>query len=203
MTHNTACGILGAVCIAAGVLSLQEDSPSSVASIDVIPLAHQRAAEGADVPEQFRVRNYSGGSCVHASTGTAFRWYGKHDLADYWRKHHHGGEYVACPDCRGTLLQDLDAVGVPYVYTSKGDQKILEFASSTRRLAVIEYYPNHAINFNGFVKGNSGELYARLLDNNRTGRYIYVPKQEFIRKWRGYGGDAVVMLLDPPPPEIK
>lgn len=185
-----------------GVLVLLMLSSEKADTKPVRPYTPEIGFQAVDIPQEFRCRNWGGGSCVHASTVSKLRYHGYHDLADWWRRSYIGGEWVACPDCGFTLIQKLDKAGVPYAYTNTGNPQILDDASRTRRAAVITYKPRHAINFLGYVN-KGGITYARLLDNNRTGAYEYVEKNRFLRAWRGYGGNAVVLLLDPPPPQVK
>ena len=41
---------------------------------------------------------------------------------------------------------------------------------------------------------------AILLDNNRVGQYITLPREEFLRRWRGYGGWATTPVYSPAAP---
>lgn len=60
---------------------------------------------------------------------------------------------------------------------------------------MIFYFPNHAVTL---VDLTAGE--AVLLDNNDVRRYVRIPRQEFIRRWRGYGGAATTPLGVPATP---
>jgi hypothetical protein len=85
--------------------------------------------------------------------------------------------------------------GLRYAYTASGNVEFLEWATRNRYAAGIFYYPKHAVNL---VELN--EDHAVLLDNNRVGNYIYVPRDEFIEKWLGYGGFAWTIIYSAPPP---
>lgn len=178
-----------------------------------------------NVPRAEREWNWGGGSCVHASTVMHLRWQNAMELADYWRKTYAGGESY------NGLTSKLNRNKVPYYATAGGggqdiaweardfaafcadrggsygtmvgDVDVLERCTAERRGGVIFYYPNHSILFCGFgppTKGQGESAYV--LDNNRIEQYIEIPKQEFIRKWRGYGGVCIVPTIGSPRPAI-
>ena len=142
-----------------------------------------------DLPVELRERNYGGGSCFHAGTIAVLRHQNLHKIADYWRANFSGGASV------GTIASIAEKIGLRYAYTNIGDPKFLEWVSRTRRGASITYYSNHAILFCGYI----GDT-AILMDNNRVEKEIKVPKAEFIRNWRGYGGQAFTTVYSPDPP---
>lgn len=144
-----------------------------------------------DLPVEFRERNYAGGSCVHASMETILRWQGLLELADWWRATYSGGEGSS------GLISKSERAGLRYGYTTKGDVGFLDWASRTRRGAVIFYKPNHSISFFGW---SSDGLQAVLCDNNRPKEHEYVERETFIRKWKGYGGFALTPIYNPQPP---
>lgn len=144
-----------------------------------------------NLPEALREHNYKGGSCVHASTESAFNWLHEYPLAKWWRNTYSGGESYT------GLVEKLNKNKIPFYSTYSGDVNVLEKATAERRMATIFYYPSHSIDFNGFQDG-----YAYLLDNNRTGEWIRVPKDTFIKNWKGYGGVAVVPLIGAPAPPL-
>ncbi len=171
-----------------------------------------------------RVKNYSGGSCVHASTGSAFNWLNLFELQRFWNKTYHGGESY------NGLTSKLRRNNIPFYDTAAGDEAVLERCTRERRMATIFYYSNHSVSFNGFgdeavnVQGGSsptwneyGDVkfcrgwgyyrnakgkFAYLLDNNRTGAFIQIPREEFLRKWRGYDGVAIVPTVGAPRPPL-
>lgn len=146
----------------------------------------------ADIPPQMRQPNYSPygqGSCVHASTITILRYLGHFDIAEWWRNNYHSGEYA------GRLISRLDNAGLKYAYEDNGDIRFLEWCARNRIPAGIFYFPRHAVNI-----VDLNETHAVLLDNNRPADYIYIPRDEFERKWRGYGGFAWTFVYDTPPP---
>lgn len=155
------------------------------------PYAAWRDVAPMDLPVELRCQNYAGGSCCHASLISVLRWQGLDEIADKWRKTWSGAAGVT------DLARHAETLKLRYAYTTRGDESFLQWVSDTRRGAAIHYYPNHAITFCGYdVQGR-----AVLLDNNRTQKYIFVPKQEFVRAWKGYGGCALTVVYDPPPPK--
>lgn len=149
-----------------------------------------RDAPPADIPERFRVDNYNGGSCNHAAMIQVLKWQGLHDVAAWWRKTYSGGESAE------GLAAKAERKGLKFAATFSGDASFLEWCSRTRRGAAIHYFPNHAITFLGYDAQDN----AVLLDNNRTGVYIRVPKARFIAAWKSYGGRAITVVYSPPPP---
>jgi len=180
---------IGAVAFFSGC-EVKLDEPSGCPTDGECPNCPYAPWPPADIPKELRQANYSGGSCVHASTITALRYCGEDEIADRWRSRYAGGE-----DWAG-LTAKAEKEGLVWAGTSRGDEGLLEWASRTERMAVVFYDPAHCINFLGFLDGK-----AVLLDNNSTGRYRYEDKDTFIRNWKGYGGVAFVPAYTPPPPK--
>ena len=179
-----------------------------------------------NIPRAEREWNWGGGSCVHASTVMHLRWQNAMELADYWRKTYSGGESY------NGLTSKLNRNRVPFYATAggggqdiaraeatdfasfisgrggsygtlHGDVDVLERCTAERRGGVIFYYPNHSILFCGFGPSlTKGDEVAYVLDNNRIEQFIEIPKAEFIRKWRGWGGVCVVPTIGSPRPPI-
>lgn len=177
--------ILAAIAAAIFIASKErEDCPDGKCPVVIESLA--------DVPPQLRQPNYSPygqGSCVHASTITILRWQGQYELAAWWKANYHSGEYA------DRLIARLDAAGLKYAYEDDGDIRFLEWCARNRIVAGIFYFPRHAVNL-----VDLNETHAVLLDNNRTDRYIHIPREEFIREWRRYGGFAWTLVYNTPPP---
>lgn len=154
-------------------------------------VVHPCEVPAMNLPEDLRMHNYSGGSCVHASTESHLRWLGEEEWADWWRAHYSGGESLS------GLVSKLEANGFQYAYTSSGDPAFLDWCNRTRRGAVIFYKPSHSINFVGWDPVTHE---AMLLDNNHVDHYERVPHDDFVRGWKGYGGVAVTVIESPTPP---
>jgi hypothetical protein len=149
------------------------------------------------------------------------RWQNAMELADYWRKTYSGGEsyngltnklnrnkvpYYATAGGGGQdiaraegsrFVELLAKHRASYFATLTGEVDVLERCTAEGRGGVIFYYPQHSILFCGFA----GDV-AIVLDNNRVESYIVIPKEEFIRKWRGWGGVCVVPTIGNPPPPV-
>ncbi|HUY88905.1 MAG TPA: hypothetical protein VMV10_09240 [Pirellulales bacterium] len=142
-----------------------------------------------NLPLHARCRNYAGGSCVIASTVSLFRWQGRDDLADLFRRAYSGGQSAS------SLHAKLEARGVRYAYTTSGDAAFLDWACRTRRGAGVTFFANHFI-----CLVHLDAERAILLDNNRIGQYLALPRDEFLRRWRGYGGWATTPVYSPAAP---
>ena len=142
-----------------------------------------------NLPHHARCRNYAGGSCVIASTVSLFRWQGRDDLADLFRQSYSGGQSAS------SLHAKLESRGVRYAFTTSGDAAFLEWACRTRRGAGVTFFANHFV-----CLVHLDAQHAILLDNNRIGQYITLPRDEFLRRWRGYGGWATTPVYSPAAP---
>ena len=155
---------------------------------------------GANLPLNLRQENWLGskrqGSCVHASSIYVHRWNGNYDLADMWRKMYGNGETGS------GIMAKLTANKVPFYATAKGDPAVLEYATKTRRAAIIWFFDNHCVTFCGFAK-EDGKEYAYICDNNRVAQFIRIEKAAFIRRWQtNYDGFACCFLGVPLPPPL-
>ncbi len=146
-----------------------------------------------NLPRALREWNWGGGSCVHASNVMDLRWVNLLDLAAWWRKTYSGGESY------NGLTSKLKKAKVPFYSTADGQVDVLDRCTSERRGAVIFYYTNHSILFCGFSPDNK---HAYVLDNNRIEEFIKIPRDTFIKNWRGYGGVAIVPTAGFPPPPL-
>lgn len=160
----------------------------------IAPSASQRPRElpVVNIPQAFRERNwapYRQGSCVHASTVMLLRWQGHLQLADWWRRTYHSGEtWVG-------LERKLNAAGVRYAQTIRGDVAFLEWAIETRRgAAVVVQAGRHMVCLVHLDKQRAG-----LLDNNSPARIDWRSREDFLWEWRQAGGWAVTPVYSPPP----
>ena len=157
-------------------------------------------APAANVPLALRQSNWAdakgSGSCVIASSCSVFHWANRPDLAAKFRKSYAGGQTDSSikakwKDARITFV-------APNRDDEYGDPDALQWASDTRRAAIIWYFPNHCVTFCGFSQHQGREV-AWLLDNNRTKQFIPVEKRQFISEWRKFGGFYATPLLTPAP----
>ena len=155
----------------------------------------------ANVPKQLRQTNWAdakgSGSCVIASSCSVFQWSNRPDLATKFRKSYAGGQTDSSIKTKWKAA-NIDFVA-PTTDSEYGDPEALQWASDTRRAAIIWYFPNHCVTFCGFGKHEGTEV-AWLLDNNRVERFIPIEKRKFLADWRGiYGGFYAIPLLTPAP----
>jgi hypothetical protein len=172
----------------------------------------------ANIPNGVRWTNWpdakGSGSCVIASSCSLFEWSNRPDLAKKFRQSYAGGQ------TEESIKKKYRANKIKFVctcaqnhneYSSSrntaedrgfdyGDPAILDWATQTRRGAIIWYFDNHCVTFCGFGQHNGQEV-AFLLDNNRTQQFIPIERNQFLRNWRSkYGGFAAVPLNVPVPP---
>jgi len=143
-----------------------------------------------DLPSEYRVPNYAGGSCVHASMETLLYWQGHPTIARWWRRNYAGGEYSA------RLNRRLVASGIKFAYTRSTDGldwAFLEKACALRLGAAVNWPGNHMVNIVGI-----DDTHVYLLDNNATHRIKTLTRAEFARNWTGW---AVTVIYTPPPPD--
>lgn len=162
-------------------------------------LAAKRAMlpQGAvmDIPLDWRQTNWGGGSCQYASVVSHLRHHGYFAEAKWVRANHRGRAGIA------NARAIFDRFGLPYRYTTDGDERLLEWAVAHGHGACIYYKPNHAINLIGL-----DEQYAYLLDNNHTshqqkkGHYERIPRETFLYNWKHrYAGGAITLTTPPLP----
>lgn len=180
-------------CVIAAAGGCGFDSP---AVVSVTPPAAEMPA--ANVPVPLRQRNWtrSGeGSCVHASTTTALNWLNRYGDADRWRRTYGGGETAS------GIMSKLRSGGFEFVATTSADPAVLDYATVSRRGAIIWFFDRHCVFFAGW--GNvDGRMVGLLIDNNRPENVIAIPRESFIQRWRGYGGFAAVITSDSPTPPL-
>ncbi len=169
------------------------DSTPAVRPVKPPPLE----VPAANLPRPLREWNWTdrngAGSCVIASSVYHLRWQDKLSIADRLRRTYAGGQTA-------TSIRNIwTREGIPHVYTEAGDPAFLDWASRTRRGAIIWYFPSHCVHFCGFSMVD-GQEFAVLNDNNRIDGMIKIPRSEFLRNWRGYGGFACTALFAPSPP---
>ena len=154
----------------------------------------------ANVPRPLRWENWrdanGSGSCVIASSCSVWEWSNRPELAERFSKAYAGGQ------TEKSIKDKWRENGISFVAPDKdheyGDPEYLEWASKTRRAAIIWFFPNHCVTFVGFSEWQGKEV-AWLLDNNRVGQFIPIEKKSFISQWRGFGGFCAIPLLTPAP----
>jgi len=143
-----------------------------------------------DLPAAYRIRNYAGGSCVHASLETILHWQGQHELARWWRANYAGGEY---PD---RFHSRLESAGVRFAFTTHRGVEGWEFLRKccVLRLACAVNLPQG--HMQTLVGMDERSMY--LIDNNGPGQIEAWPRERFAHLWTGW---AVTVVGQAPPPE--
>ena len=148
-----------------------------------------------NVPFGLRQSNWRGsqgeGSCVHASMISLMRWQGRINTAKWWRDHNGNGEWDT------DLAAKFDRAGIRYAFTSDcGDVSFLEWACKTRRGCGVTVMGGcHMV-----ALIHLDDRWAGLLDNNHTGKFIWVPRETFLSEWKNSGSWAIVPIYTPAPP---
>lgn len=149
----------------------------------------------ANIPAALRQRNWIGeggsGSCVYASMVSLLRWQERYAAADRIAEYGDGAGPL-------TLSHVLDAEGIRYVMTTDGDEAFLDWAMKTRRGCGICFEIPEGNHFVDLVYLDNKE--AAILDNNDTGEFIWISRQELLEHWRALGGWAVTPLYAPMAP---
>ena len=143
-----------------------------------------------NLPLALRERNYSGGSCVHATLVSLLRWQGQLKIAADWRKKHSGGEWSH--SFHGKLARE----DLRYAWCTNGDVKFLEWAISTRRGCGIDVHGGRHMVALVYLDAE----WAAILDNNNIHKFIWVPREILIKEWQSGKGWAVAPVYSPAAP---
>ena len=147
-----------------------------------------------NVPLAMRQSNWLGtrreGSCVHATMISLFRWQGRFNTADYWRRAFGNGSY---PE---DLAEKFDRAKVRYAYVTNGDVRFLEWACRTRRGCGITVRGGaHMVALVHF-----DAKWAGILDNNKIEKIIWIPRETLVAEWKASYGWAVAPVYTPAAP---
>ena len=193
--------VLVVACVCAGVVSEVDNQATAGQAIDLgnRGIGYLTESEQADydylvrdtsiyldVPQEWRVQNYSGGSCVHACIGFLFNWVGMPEWQVWWNGSYGGGEYSE------RLNRRLEAAGVRFAFSRDKDWAWLEACCRLRYGAAVNYPENHMVNLVGIDAEN-----VYLVDNNNKEVTKVLSREAFARNWTGW---AVTLVYPPPPP---
>lgn len=147
-----------------------------------------------NLPTALRQANWTGnqneGSCVHATMISLFRWQGRYNTAEHWRRRYGNGEW---PE---SLASKFEHDGVRYAYVTNGDPAFLDWACSTRRgCGITVMGGKHMV---ALVHLDSER--AGILDNNDITKITWVPRTTLIAEWQNSNGWAVAPIYTPAPP---
>ena len=156
-------------------------------------VAPEKERPTVNLPVDMRQTNWTQGSgrCVHATTISLFRWQGRYDMADHWRKTYGGSEYPT------DMAAKLDKEGVRYAYTAgENDVKFLEWAIRTRRGCGVTVMGG--AHFVTLVELTDTE--ACIMDNNSVQKYQWQPREKFLSEWKSSNSWALCILYTPAAP---
>ncbi len=151
-----------------------------------------------NLPVAMRQKNRVGdrgeGSCVHASMTSLLRWHNQERLAAWWWANYGNGENEI------DLQRKLRAANIPYACVNRGEAWFLDECSRTRHGCIIWWKPGHCCTFCGWIRGEDGQIYGVILDNNYPGRLELTERSQFLRLWNGFGGFALTVNFPPASP---
>lgn len=160
-----------------------------------------------DLPKSQHVHNVAApkdglGNCVWASGDMCARWHNVRELIDLVHKVEYGGGYPGKVD---KIFKEL-APNLKYVQYEGNDPAILDKALSENHAAGVTYgygerYGMQKIQHMVLLV-HFDKKWAAIIDNNFPGTFEWMPREEFLKRWKhGTGqGWAYVMLAPPPPP---
>ena len=169
-----------------------------------------------DLPESERKRNIASkglGCCVFRSGEYAARWKQLEEFYDLPEKMVKAGiEGGGYPEKVDKVFHKFGP-NIEYVQDTTGDAEILEAILKTNRIACVTYDghdPHYGANSSiahmvCLVCFDSATNWACVSDNNFIGDndYVWMSRQEFLKRWKGGGGGGwVYCLLAPPPPPV-
>lgn len=164
------------------------------AAIDLPMADHRKNEAGID----------GAGLCVWASIEMAAKWENIRELADLWahmKKQKGGGWPERVTKVLGELAPDL--VVIQY---EGDDPAILDAAIKSGRPPLVtlgygEYYKMQTI-AHMVLLAHLDSQWAAIIDNNDPAHWTWMPREEFLKRWKHPSGKgwAVVLLAPPPPP---
>lgn len=177
---------------------------------------HDGEEVAIDFPQSQRVKNFGAprdglGLCVFASLTMAARWHGVGELDDLIHRVQEGGGW---PEKVDAVLKK-EAPNLRYVQYEGLDPAILDLAMLERSPVCVTYglgelyrdrsNPSGTI-YHMVLLVHLSDRSAGILDNNfvdgeYTGKYFWMSRAEFLRRWAHPSGKgwAVRFLAAPPP----
>lgn len=167
-----------------------------------------------DLPDSQHLRNVGGsdgaGLCVFCSTEHDARWQNVPVLTGFrdWMRKYPGGGYPSKLD--KMIAQKCREAGVPvppYLQHTGGDVAFLESVLKTNRYVAVTYAGKDGVYYRDVIAHmvnlvHLDSRWAVVHDNNYPGKYLWLPRAEFVARWKANSGGWAVALLAPPPPPI-
>lgn len=178
------------------------------------PIAPDGKTEVAcDLPVSQRQHNTGGrdgaGLCVFTSIEHSARYQHVPQLENFqaYMTRYPGGGYPGKVDTYIAKLCKEKNLGKPVYLQYEGkDPAILKAAIASGRMPAVTY-DGHDPHYRGSIAHMVSlialtETWACILDNNFIGdnELVWMSPAEFLQRWRGHGGWAVILLAPPPPP---
>lgn len=193
-------------------------SVKSAQSVDSLSTGGSTGPDGktevaCDLPADLLFHNTGGkdgaGLCVFASITYAAIYQNEAKLVGLFdsMKKERGGGY---PDKVDKMIAKYGP-GAKYLQYEGSDPSILKAALASGRMPCVTYnghdphYRGSIAHMVDLVCYDEQANLAAIRDNNFTGpnELVWMTCQEFLQRWRGDGGWAVVLLAPPPPPPPK
>jgi hypothetical protein len=166
-----------------------------------------------DHPVSQRQHNTGGrdgaGLCVFTSIEHAARYQHVPALENFqaYMTHYPGGGYPQKVDTYiAKLCKEKNLPKPQYLQYEGKDPAILKAAIASGRMPSVTY-DGHDPHYRGSIAHMVSlialtENWACILDNNFVGEneLVWMSPAEFLQRWRGDGGWAVILLAPPPPP---
>lgn len=154
-----------------------------------------------DLPSERHVRNIRGkdgtGCCVWASGQMMADW---HDfkpfasiLSDKLGGAHSGSVEAAFKRKAPGFKGYVQAQG-------RDSMELCDWAARTGRIACVTYGPSHMVIMVHLDAAGTPNPRAAVIDNNRPGEWLWMPRAEFIAKHQQGGAWSYALLTSPPPP---
>lgn len=171
-------------------------------------------AIATDLPANLHVKNVGGsdgaGLCVFTSGLHAAYFQNVRHLWGWrkWMEKRPGGGYPEKVDTTLALYCQEKGYPIPdYVQHTGGDERFLELALKTGRMVCVTYSGADGVYYGQPVAHmvnlvHLSPRWAVILDNNFPAKYLWLPRTEFLKRWRGHGGGWAYCFLAAPPPPI-
>jgi hypothetical protein len=150
------------------------------------------------------------GLCVFTSLDHAARW-ANEPLLIGLRDHMTTQEGGGWPEKVDRVIHQRAQAGntrwAGYLQHTGGDVEFLKKALRTGRYPCVTYAGSDGVFYRGPIHhmvnlAYLGERLAAIQDNNFPGRWLWLPTDAFLQRWRASGGGWAIVLLKAGPPPI-
>jgi hypothetical protein len=169
---------------------------------------HDGIEVGVDLPMSQHVRNFGApadkkGLCVFATLDMAARWQNVRPLIGIIHKLQQGGGW---PEKVEQVVRRYGE-GTEIVQYQGTDPAFLELALRTGRPCGVTYGYSERYNmetiYHMVLLVHFDATWACIIDNNFPGTFEWMPRGEFLKRWKHPSGQGwAYMLVAPPPPPV-